>query len=192
MPTYQYTAKDKAAQTVTGIVEAANESEVVQLLHKDSLAVVSIGPIKKRLAARRRRGGKIKMDDLLVFSRQLATLIDSGITLVGALRILIEQVENPRLKDVVVAVRHDVESGLSFCESLTRHPRVFSAFFINMVRAGETSGMLDDVLERVATYLEKTAALNRKVKSSLIYPAVVITMAVLITAVLLLKVVPTF
>ena len=192
MPTYQYTAKNKAAQTVTGIVEAANENEVVQLLHKDSLAVVSIGPVKKKSAARRKRGGRVKMDDLLVFSRQLATLIDSGITLVGALRILIDQVENPRLKDVVVAVRHDVESGLSFCESLTKHPKVFSPFFINMVRAGETSGMLDDVLERVATYIEKTAALTRKVRSSLVYPAVVIIMAVLITSVLLLKVVPTF
>ena len=193
MPTFQYTAKDKSAKTVTGIIEAANENEVVQLLHKDGLAVVYIGPAdKKKATARKKRGGKIKLDDLLVFSRQLATLIDSGITLVGALRILIEQVENPKLKEVVVVVRHDVESGLSFCESLTRHPRVFSPFFINMVRAGETSGMLDDVLERVATYFEKTAALTRKVRSSMVYPTVVIIMAVLITAVLLIKVVPTF
>jgi type IV pilus assembly protein PilC len=132
------------------------------------------------------------LDDLLVFSRQLATLIDSGITLVGGLRILIEQVENPRLKEVITQVRHDVESGLSFCESLTKHPQIFSPFFINMVRAGETSGMLDDVLDRVATYFEKSAALTRKVRSSLVYPTVVIIMAILITSVLLLKVVPTF
>ncbi|MFC1658575.1 type II secretion system F family protein [Candidatus Omnitrophota bacterium] len=192
MPNFQYTAKDKTAKTVTGIIEAANEGEVVQLLHKDNLVVVSVGPVKKQAAARRKRGGKIKLDDLVVFSRQLATLIDSGITLVGALRILLEQVENPRLKDVILQVRHDVESGLSFCESLTRHPKVFSTFFVNMVRAGETSGMLDDVLERMATYFEKTAALTRKVRSSLVYPAVVIIMAIVITAVLLLKVVPTF
>ena len=112
--------------------------------------------------------------------------------MVGALGILIEQLENQNLKNIVFGVRHDVESGLSFCDSLTRYPQAFSTFFINMVRAGETSGMLDDVLERVAGYMEKTAALTRKVKASLVYPAVVITMSALITAVLLLKVVPTF
>ena len=191
MPTYQYTAKDKTAQTVTGIMEAANENDLVQILHKKQLVVVSVKPVKKTLVTRR-ISGKIKMDDLVVFSRQLATLIDSGIPLVSALGILIDQVENASLKNIVLKVRQDVESGLSFCESLIKYPRVFSTFFVNMVRAGETSGMLDEVLERVATYLEKIAALTRKVKSSLVYPAVVLTMAVLITAVLLLKVVPTF
>jgi len=191
MPTYQYTAKNKNAQTITGVIEAANENEIVQLLHKKELTVVSIKSVKKKLVSKR-RGGKVKLDDLVVFSRQLATLIDSGIPLVGALGILIEQVESPYLKGVVSGVRRDVESGLSFCESLARYPKVFSTFFINMVRAGETSGMLDEVLERIAAYLEKTAVLTRKVKSSLVYPAVVITMAILITAVLLLKVVPTF
>jgi type IV pilus assembly protein PilC len=191
MPTYQYTAKNKAAQTLTGIIEASSESEVIQLLHKKELVVISVRLTKKKSAIKR-RAGRVKMEDLVVFSRQLATLIDSGIPLVGALGILVAQVESPNLRNVILRVRQDVESGLSFCESLVRHPRVFSTFFISMVRAGETSGMLDDVLERVATYLEKTAALTRKVKSSLIYPAVVVTMAILITAVLLLKVVPTF
>ncbi|MFH1678500.1 MAG: type II secretion system F family protein [Candidatus Omnitrophota bacterium] len=191
MPNYQYTAKDKASQTISGTVEAANENEIIQLLHKKDLVVVSLKAVKKKSTSKK-PGGRVKMDDLVVFSRQLATLIDSGIPLVGALAILIEQVESPVLKNVVMNVRQDVESGSSFCDSLARHPKVFSSFFISMVRAGETSGMLDDVLERVATYMEKTAALTRKVKSSLVYPAVVITMAILITTVLLLKVVPTF
>lgn len=192
MPTYQYTAKDKVAQTVNGFVEAASENEVIQLLHKKEFVVISVKLIKKKSFLKMARGGRVKMDDLVVFSRQLATLIDSGIPLVGALRILIEQVENPNLKKVIIGVRGDVESGLSFSEALGRHPRVFSTFFVSMVRSGETSGMLDDVLERVATYLEKTLALTRKVKASLVYPAVVLVMAVLITGVLLLKVVPTF
>jgi type IV pilus assembly protein PilC len=192
MANYEYTAKDKAGQTISGAIEAASESEVVQQLHKQQLTIVSLRLAKKKAAGRARAKGKVKMDDLVVFSRQLATLIDSGIPLVGALGILIAQLESPGLKNVVIRVRQDVESGLSFCDSLARHPRVFSTFFISMVRAGEASGMLDDVLERVATYMEKTAALTRKVKSSLVYPAVVITMAVAITAVLLLKVVPTF
>ena len=193
MPLYQYTGKDKAAQTVSGVIEAADENEVIQLLHKKEFVVVSVDLVKKKAAAKKATSGaRVKLDDLVVFSRQLATLIDSGIPLVGALRILIDQVENVNLKSVVLQVRQDVESGLSFCDSLNKYPKVFPTFFISMVRAGETSGMLDDVLERVATYLEKTAALTRKVKSSLIYPAVVLTMAILITSVLLLKVVPTF
>ncbi len=192
MPIYNYTAKDKTTKTVTGVIEAASESEVIQLLHKNELTVVSLKPAKKKLLSRQRRGGRVKMDDLVIFARQLVTLINSGIPLVSALGILIEQVESPNLKDVLFGVRGHVESGMSFCDSLARYPYVFSTFFINMVRAGETSGMLGDVLERVATYLEKSVALARKVRSSLIYPAVVVTMAILITAVLLLKVVPTF
>jgi len=192
MPTFQYNAKNKAAKTVVGIIEAADEREVVQSLHEKELAVVSIKSVKKKKVVRKRSGGRVKLDDLVIFSRQLATLIDSGIPLVAALGILVDQSENPYLKNVILDVRHNVESGLSFCESLMQHPRIFSTFFVNMVRAGETSGMLDDVLERIATYFEKTAALTRKVRSSLIYPAVVITMAILITALLLLKVVPTF
>ena len=150
MPDYQYVAKDKAAQTITGTIEADSEDEVIQLLHKKELVVVSVASVKKKSVAKR-RVGKVKLDDLVVFSRQLATLIDSGIPLVGALGILIEQLENQNLKNIVFGVRHDVESGLSFCDSLSRYPQAFSTFFINMVRAGETSGMLDDVFERVAT-----------------------------------------
>lgn len=191
MPIYQYTAKDTSAKTLSGTIEAASENEVIQLLHKKEYVVISVKLVKKKAAAKGARG-KVKMDDLVVFSRQLATLIDSGIPLVAALRILADQVENVGLKNVVRGLRHDVESGLSFSDALARFPRVFSTFFISMVRSGETSGMLDDVLERVATYLEKTAALARKVKSSLVYPGVVLTMAVMITTVLLLKVVPTF
>ena len=191
MPIYQYTAKDKSGQTITGTTEASGENEVVQLLHRTQCTVISIKLAQKKAAAKAGRR-KIKMDDLVIFSRQLATLIDSGIPLVGALKILNEQVENLRLKNVVLDIRQLVESGLSFSESLGRYPHVFSTFFVSMVKAGETSGMLDDVLERIATYLEKTAALLRKVKASLIYPAIVLTMAILITSVLLLKVVPTF
>ena len=191
MPNFQYTAKDKNANTISGTIEAANENEVIQRLHQSGLAVVSLKH-KSKKSRPPRKGGKVKSDDLVIFSRELATLIDSGISLVGSLGILIDQVENPRFKNTIISVRYDVESGLSFCESLARHPKVFSPFFISMVRAGEASGMLNEVLDRVATYLEKTAALTRKVKSSLVYPAVVITMAIAITTFLLLRVVPTF
>jgi type IV pilus assembly protein PilC len=111
---------------------------------------------------------------------------------VHALGVLDEQIENKNLKNVVMFVRHDIEAGMNFCDSLSKHPNVFSDLFINMARAGESSGMLDEVLDRLATYLEKSAAINRKIVASLVYPEVVVTLAILITAVLLIKVVPTF
>jgi len=190
MNTYQYTAKDKFGHTVTGALDVASESEIVEVLHKKDLVVVSIEQIKNKAIKHKDR--RIKADDLVIFSRQLATMIDAGIPLVQSLGILGEQIENKNLKNVVTVVRQDIEAGMSFCDALAKHSKVFSELFINMTRAGEASGMLDEVLDRLATYLEKSAALTRKVRSSLVYPAVVVSMAIIITAVLLLKVVPTF
>jgi len=192
MDTYKYTAKDRLGQTVTGVLEASSEAEVVQMLHTKELIIVSLEQAKKRQAASGPKGNRINPDDLVIFTRQLSTMIDAGIPLVHTLRILSEQIENKILKEVVRGVRQDIEAGMSFCDALAKHPGVFSDFYINMVRAGETSGVLDEVLDRLASYLEKATALNRKIRSSLVYPAVVVSIATLITAVLLLKVVPTF
>jgi type IV pilus assembly protein PilC len=190
MPVFQYSAKDINGRTVVGVVDAPNENEATTMLHNKSYIVLSLKQVKaKALSA---TSQKIKLEDLVVFSRQLATMIDAGIPLVQALSILSEQVDNKGLKAVVLTVRQDIEAGMSFCDALAKHPQVFSELFINMSRAGEASGMLDEVLDRLASYLEKTASLQRKVNSSLVYPAVVISMAILITAVLLIKVVPTF
>lgn len=191
MGSYQYSAKDKSGQTVNSILEAASEAEALEILHRKELIILSLKPTKKKIS-RVKSTGKVKLDDLVIFSRQLATMIEAGIPLVQALAILSEQVENSNLKNVVFSMRKDIEAGMSFCDSLAKHPQIFSELFINMTRAGEASGMLHEVLDRLASYLEKAAALNRKVISSLIYPAVVISMAIIITAVLLLKVVPTF
>ncbi|MDD5730988.1 MAG: type II secretion system F family protein [Candidatus Omnitrophica bacterium] len=190
MPTFQYSAKDKNGMTVTGSMDAPSEAEAANLLHNKELVVVSLKEAKKRVI--KTKGKKVKLDDLVIFSRQLATMIDSGIPLVQTLGILVEQVDNKTLKDVVMVLRQDIEAGMSFCDALAKHPGVFSELYVNMSKAGEASGMLNDVLDRLASYLEKAAALNRKVQSSLVYPAVVVTMAMLITSVLLLKVVPTF
>lgn len=194
MNTYQYTAKDKDGHTVSGILEGACESAVADILHKQELVVISVEQATdKDIKARAKtKDKKIKPDELVIFSRQLATMIDSGIPLVHALGILAEQIENKNFKGIVITVRQDIEAGMGFCDALAKHPKVFSELFINMVKAGETSGMLDEVLDRLATYLEKSAALSRKIRASLAYPTVVVTMAMLITAVLLLKVVPTF
>ncbi len=190
MNTYQYSAKDKFGHTVVGILEATSESDVAEVLHKKELVVVSIE--QRRNKDIKHKDRTIKSDDLVIFSRQLATMIDSGIPLVQSLGILSEQIENKSLKNVVIVVCQDIQAGTSFCDALAKHPRVFSELFINMTRAGEASGMLDEVLDRLATYLEKSATLNRKIRASLVYPAVVVSMSIIITAILLLKVVPTF
>jgi type IV pilus assembly protein PilC len=193
--TYKYTAKDKAGHTVSGLLDGNSEAEIAELLHKKELIVVSVAREEAAAKAKAKPfsgNDKVRLDDIVIFSRQLATMINAGIPLVHVLGILAEQLENPALKTVVIAVRQDIEAGISFCDALAKHPKVFSEFFINMTRAGEASGTLDEVLERLATYLEKTAALNRKIRSSLVYPAVVVTMAIAITILLLLKVVPTF
>ena len=134
----------------------------------------------------------VKLDELVIFSRQFATMIEAGIPLAQTLSILTEQIEDKFLAQIILKVRQDIEEGASFSEALKKHQRVFSDFFISMTKAGEASGMLDEVLDRLASYLEKTSALIRKVRSSLIYPIVVISMALLITAFLLIEVVPTF
>lgn len=192
MNTFQYNAKDSSGKPVSGTLEAASENEIAEILHKKELIIISIQPLKQKQKAVKFKGKKIKLDDLVVFSRQLATMIDAGMPLVQALGVLGEQIENPAFKNVVNAVRGDIEAGVSFCDALAKHPNVFSELFINMSRAGEVSGMLDQVLDRLATYLEKTASLTRKIHSSMVYPVIVISMAILITSVLLLKVVPTF
>jgi len=190
MNAYRYTAKDKSSHTVVGILEGNSEREVVDILHKKELVVVSIEQAKRKILKTQDR--KIKLDDLVIFSRQLATMIDSGVPLVQSLGILAEQIDNKSLRDVVINVRQDIEAGMSFYDALAKHPSVFSELFINMSKAGEASGTLNEVLDRLATYLEKATALNRKIRSALIYPAILVSMAILITAGLLLKVVPVF
>jgi type IV pilus assembly protein PilC len=190
MNTYQYTAKDRFGQNRSGIIDAASESEVAELLHRQDLIIVSIRGTKKKIITAIDK--KVKLDELAIFARQLATMLDAGVSLVQALTILSEQIENTAFRNVVVEVRKDIENGMGFCEALAKHPAVFSGLFINMAKAGEAAGMLAEVLERLATYFEKTSVLRRKIRSSLIYPAVIVTMAIAITTFLLVYVVPTF
>ncbi len=192
MNSYQYSAKDIKGQTISGILQAASEAEVADILHRKDLVVVSVAMAKSSSIKPKIGDKKVKLDDLVIFSRQLATMIDAGIPLVNALGILAEQIENENLRGIIGNVKSDIEGGVSFCDALAKHPAVFSDLFVNMTKAGEASGMLNEILDRLATFMEKQAALNRKITSSLVYPAVVVSMAVIITALLLLKVVPTF
>ena len=189
-PTFKYVAKETTGKTVSGVLEYSDKALLIDALRKKGLVIISIQETAKRKAVF--FGGKVKLEEIVIFSRQLATMVDSGIPLVQALDILFEQVEKSVFKNVLAKVRDDIETGSSLSDALGRHPSIFSVLYINMVKAGESSGALDDILDRLATYLEKANTLQRKVKSSLVYPAVVITMAILITLVMLLKVIPTF
>lgn len=193
MPNFRYIAKDKDGKTVNGVMDSANSVALVDTLRQKELTIISIEEAKEKSRASMSIGGdKASADDLVIFSRQLATMVDAGIPLVGALDALQDQMEKQGFKNIVRKVRDQVEGGLSLSEALSKQPNVFSPFFINMVRAGESSGNLDEILDRVAIYMEKTIALIRKVKSSLIYPAVVVMMAIAITTFLIVFVVPTF
>jgi type IV pilus assembly protein PilC len=194
MANFKYAAKDRAGRPITGVLEALDERAAVAALRQQQLIVISVLPDKKksRPSWAAKSSGKVKLSELVLFARQLATMIDSGIPLVQALEILTEQIEHKGFKAVLGDIKKDVTSGMSFNEALAKHPQAFSALFVNMVKAGESSGALDDIMERLATYLEKSDSLARKVRSAMIYPVVVSVMAILITLVLMIKVVPVF
>ena len=196
MANFKYVAKDQDGRTLAGILEAKDRASVIDTLRKKDLIIISIDDADKgfRLQGIKNlfSSKKVKLEDMVVFSRQLATMVEAGIPLVGALDILGEQIENKAFGDVIVSVKKDVESGLSLSDAMAKYKKVFSPLFVNMVKAGESSGMLDEILERLAEYLEKTNALQGKVKSALVYPAIVTMMAMSITLVLLLKVIPIF
>ena len=155
MPLFKYVAKDKDGRTVTGSMEAANSIAIVDTLRQKEYIIISLEEAKERSKSVSSGGGqKVNLDDLVIFSRQLATMVDAGIPLVGSLDALQDQMENKGFKNVIRRVRDNVEGGLSLSEALGKQPNVFSPFFINMVRAGESSGNLDEILDRVAIYME--------------------------------------
>ncbi|MFQ5952557.1 MAG: type II secretion system F family protein [Candidatus Omnitrophota bacterium] len=196
MGRFSYVAKDRDGRTVKGALEAPDKRQALDLLRGKGLLILKLEEARAGIslfAGFKGKGkAKAKLDELVILSRQLATMIDSGIPVVSALDILSEQSDNEGLKSTLVEIRDSVNTGSSLSDAMMRHTSVFSSFFVSMVKAGESSGTLDDILDRVATYLEKSSALQKKIKSALIYPAVVTLMAVAITLVMILKVIPVF
>jgi len=167
-----------------GVIEARHERDVIGQLRRRRLIVLSIRA-KSRDVTFPTIGSGVKRKDLVVFSRQFATMINSGLPLIQCLEILGAQVENKHLAKVVQEVSSDIEAGSTLSDALAKHPRVFTSLFINMVAAGEAGGILDKVLFRLADYLEKNNNIRRKVKGALIYPAVVMSIAMCVTVFLL-------
>jgi type IV pilus assembly protein PilC len=187
MPTFSYTARTAQGERRTATLEAATRDEAIAQLRRLRLAVVSLEEV-----AVRRTTGRVAMRDIVVFTRQFSTMINAGLPIVQALDILAKQTQNPVLQAVTRQVVFDVESGRTVAEALAKHPNAFSELYVNMVAAGEAGGILDTILLRLATFLEKNDALLRKVRSAMIYPAVILTIAIGAVAVLLVFVIPTF
>ena len=191
---YAYQVRTRQGKVVAGKMEADGEAAVATRLRAQGLIPIQINK-EARISAKTELHilpQKVKLKDLAIFSRQFATMINSGLSLLRALNILAEQTENPMLAKAITGVRDDVERGSSLSASMTKHPKVFTTLFVSMVRAGETGGQLDTVLVRVADNFEADYKLKQKVKSAMTYPVVVAGIAVMLVTIMLLFVVPTF
>ena len=189
MPAFSYTARTATGELKSATIEAANKEDVVNQLKRLRMNVVKVEEQSKKAPTTK---GSISMRDIVIFTRQFSTMINSGLPLVQALDILSKQSENPVLQAVTRQVVFDVESGHTVADALGKHPNAFTELYVNMVAAGEAGGILDTILLRLATFMEKNDALVRKVKGALIYPGVISGVAGSAISVLLLFVIPTF
>jgi type IV pilus assembly protein PilC len=171
---------------------AGTKEEVIAQLKKRNITATLVTEKAKKGIGKFTLGGRVKDKDIVVFTRQFATMIDAGLPLVQALDILSAQVENKVLSNTLQQVKTDVESGATYADALKKHPRVFTELYVNMVAAGEAGGILDTILNRLASYIEKAMKLKKKVKGAMVYPAVVTTVAVLVIAIIMIFVIPTF
>src|SRR2546423_13642139 len=191
MPSFVYVARETASgREIRSSVEAATEQAAVAALLNRNMLVVSI---QEKIGKKgKTAGGSVALADLVIFTRQLATMIDAGLAMVQSLQALAEQTTNKVMRDVIKDVCTRVESGDSFSEALQKHPKAFSRLYVCMVAAGEKGGLLAEILSRLAVYQENAARLRKKVKSAMMYPTVVTVVAIGITVFLLVKVVPVF
>ena len=193
MATYAFKAVDLSGIPQAGEIAGADKQSVTSELKTRGLKVMALEERKTGLQMELRLGPKrVKPAELTVLSRQLSTMISSGMTLLRAFYVLEEQVENQMLRETISAVREDIEAGLSFSDALERHPKVFNPLYVAMVRAGEAGGVLEDSLERIADQLEKDDSLRRQVKSAMAYPTVVLSFALIVLIAMIAFIVPVF
>ena len=198
MPQFKYTARNTAGKTVEGLVEAAIQRQAAEKLKGQRFIVLSLTEVKGKASG----GGLmdrvklfkpgVKSKDLVIFSRQLATLVSAGVPIVQGLNILLEQIQSPTFKTIINAIRSDIESGIAIADAMKKHPKAFSELYVSMIRAGETGGVLDTILERLSSYLESAEELRGKVKGAMVYPIVISGVATAVTLFLLIAVIPTF
>jgi len=198
MPSFAYSGRTRGGQTVSGERMADTMDAAVSALRREQILVTRITPAKGRAAAAAKKEKAARTDktvaakNLAVFTRQFSVMIDAGLPLVQCLDILGSQEENKNFSAVILQTRADVESGASLADAMRKHPKTFDPLFTNMIAAGEAGGILDTILKRLATYIEKAVKLKGQVKSAMMYPIAVIIIAALVVAVILWKVIPTF
>ncbi len=193
MPVFEYTARNASTgQILKGTLDVPNRDEVLKHIKQQKMIVVNVREQPKQLSFGALGKKGIKTRDIVIFTRQFATMINSGLPLVQSLDILAKQTENAALADVTKQVVFDVESGHTLADAFSKHPKAFTDLYVNMVAAGEAGGILDTILMRLATFLEKSDALIRKVKGAMVYPGVIFSVAGIAVAVLLIFVIPTF
>jgi type IV pilus assembly protein PilC len=194
MPSFRYEAIDENGNIVRGTMRAETEREVVERLAQENRRVIYIGEERE---AERGKGwrllfGKVKERDLLVFTRQFATLLRAGVPIIRSLDSLRDQTLNPTLRDIIQQVRNDVMGGMSLADALAKHPRVFSPLYVSMVRVAEATGNMGDVLNRIASFIDHEMTIKGRIKGALVYPALVLTVALAVLIVLFFFVMPTF
>ncbi|NTW22338.1 type II secretion system F family protein [Candidatus Falkowbacteria bacterium] len=190
MPIFQYRAQDKNRNSVSGLVEAPSEEVAVDLLREKNLSVLYIKEEKQSRLSSLPFLNRIKIKDVVIFSRQFAVLISANVAMVQSLKIVLDQTENPKLKSILNEVADDVEAGTRLSEALAKHPKVFTNFFISVIRSGETSGKLEEVLNYLADEMEKDYDMMSKIKGAMIYPAIIFVLLVVVGIVMMVVVVP--
>ena len=196
MPKFDWEARSKAGSTQKGVMEAGNAAQVESQLKRYGFSSITVKEQGKGLNMQLKLPGsgakKIETKDLVVFTRQFATMIDSGLPLVQCLDILSGQQENKTFKEILVKVKESVESGSTFADALAKHPKAFDQLYVNLVAAGEVGGILDTILARLAAYIEKAMKLKKQVKGAMVYPITIMSIAVIVVGVILVFVIPTF
>lgn len=195
MPKYKYKALNNLGKVIQGSLEADNETSVANTLRQNRLQLISVfraGFLNGLLEFWAQKSAKVPTLDVVIFSRQLSTMINAGLPILEGMNILAEESENPDFRSVIKKVHDDISNGISLSEAMSRHPGVFTTLYVNMVKAGEQGGILDVIFDRLSGYLEKAEGIRGKVKSAMVYPAVVSFIAVMVVVLLMVKVVPVF
>lgn len=195
MPFFRYVARDKTGKLKDETMEAVSQEELVNSLQANGLYIISIGPaaqVKKIKQVKRRYHRGVKIFDLIMFSKELSTLLSSGVTLIKSLDILCKQIESQVLLRTVEQIKKDVEGGYTFQNALRKHSKIFSEFWVHLVETGEASGHLPSSLEQLAQYMEETASLRKKIVSAMVYPLILVCVAVAAITVFLVKIIPIF
>ena len=191
MPSFEWKGRDRNGSPQTGVLIGDSKEAVIAALRRQQIVVTTVKEKGKEIALPK-FGGGIGQKEIAVFTRQFSVMIDAGLPLVQCLDILGQQQENKTFQKVLLQVRQDVEAGSSLAEAMRKHPQAFNDLYVNMVAAGEAGGILDTILQRLAAYIEKAVKLSGQVKSALVYPIAVITIAVVVVYVILWKVIPVF